>query len=86
MTDVKQVKKAVISKCKELEQGTASVAVSVREVDRIVVAALLTKYKYFIANNNQELIESFGAVLKFYLSEDELSEYVKAIPEANKLI
>jgi len=62
-----------------MDSLSVKVKVEHGEILRIVVADLLRKYKASVERNDTKYIDAFTAVLKFYLTEEEFTEYTKAI-------
>lgn len=59
----------------EIRRATdLTVKLSNDEVDKIVVAALLDKYQGQVRSNDEKHAEMFKEVLRFYLTEQELTE------------
>ena len=62
-----------------IDSLSVKVKVEHGEILRIVVADLLNKYKASVERNDTKYVNAFATVLKFYLTEDEFTEYTKAI-------
>jgi len=62
-----------------IDSLSVKVKVEHGEILRIVVADLLQKYKGNVKRNDTKYISAFETVLKFYLTEEEFTEYTKAI-------
>lgn len=55
------------------------IEVNHNQVLNIVVWDLIDKYKFNIKRGNQEWVEGFEKVLRYYLDEDEMSRLTMAI-------
>ena len=65
----------LLEKYNELQKaGSMKVTILRDQVDEIVVAELISKYKE-CKNQDNEYKEGFAKVLRFYLTEDELKEF-----------
>ena len=62
-----------------IDSLSVKVKVEHGEILRIVVADLLQKHKASVERNDVKYIDAFTTVLKFYLTEEEFTEYTKAI-------
>ena len=71
---------ALLETCTDL-MDSLSVKVKIEhgEILRIEVADLLQKHKASVERNDTKYIDAFEAVLKFYLTEEEFTEYTNAI-------
>jgi hypothetical protein len=62
-----------------MDSLSVKVKVEHGEILRIVVADLLLKHKASVDRNDTEYANAFAKVLRFYLTEEEFTEYTKKI-------